>query len=47
MIRAWIHESERTYCDRLVTMDNITTYKAIMFDLVKKSFTKYNFTRFF
>jgi dynein heavy chain len=28
-------------------MENINTYKSIMFDLVKKSFTKYNFTRFF
>jgi dynein heavy chain len=47
MIRVWIHESERTYCDRLVTMENVILYKSIMFDLVKKSFTKYNFTRYF
>ena len=47
LIRLWVHESERTYGDRLVTIDNLNTYKALMFDLLKKSFTKYNFSRFF
>ena len=36
LIRLWVHESERTYGDRLVSMDNLNTYKALMFDLLKK-----------
>nr|SYZ35238.1 PtDNAH9b [Paramecium tetraurelia] len=47
LIRLWVHESERTYGDRLVSMDNLNTYKALMFDLLKKQFTKFNFSRFF
>lgn len=36
LIKLWVHESERTYGDRLVSLDNLNTYKALMFDLLKK-----------
>jgi dynein heavy chain len=47
MVRLWIHESERTYGDRLVTLENLASYKSAMFDLAKKNFPQYNFTRYF
>jgi dynein heavy chain len=46
-VQLWIHESERVYGDRLVTIENLTQYKGIMFDLLKKSFSKFNFQRYF
>lgn len=47
LIKLWVHESERIYGDRLVSADNLNVYKAIMADLVKKSFAKYNLTKYF
>lgn len=47
LIKLWIHESERTYADRLVSYDDINKYKAIMFELVKKNFAKFTFTKYF
>jgi dynein heavy chain len=47
LIKLWIHESERIYGDRLASQENISTYKAIVADLVKKSFSKYNLTKYF
>ncbi len=43
MVQLWIHESERVYGDRLVTLENLQQYKSIMFELLKKSFSKFNF----
>ena len=47
LIKLWIHESERIYGDRLSSQENIATYKFIVADLVKKSFSKYNLTKYF
>jgi dynein heavy chain, axonemal len=47
MIRLWIHESERTYGDRLVNNEHIQQYKSLMFDLAKKNFSRFNFNRYF
>jgi len=47
LIKLWIHESERIYGDRLSSQENIGTYKFIVADLVKKSFSKYNLTKYF
>lgn len=41
VVRLWIHESERIYCDRLVNRDHIDQYYAIVVDTLKKSFSKY------
>jgi len=46
-VKLFIHEAERTYCDRLVNLENQKTYKENMFDIVKKQFPKYQFARFF
>lgn len=46
--KLWIHECERTYGDRLVTYEDFKKYREnIMFDIVKKNFTKFNFSRYF
>lgn len=47
IIKLWIHEAERTYGDRLVSFDHLKAYKDSMFDIVKKSFNRYNFSRYF
>jgi dynein heavy chain len=47
LIKLWIHESERIYGDRLVSAENLNVYKSIMADLVKRSFAKYNLTKYF
>lgn len=41
VIRLWIHESERIYGDRLVSKQHFDDYKAIMGDLIKKTFSKF------
>ena len=46
-IKLWVHESERIYSDRLVSYDNITTYKNIVSDLVKKSFARFSLQKYF
>lgn len=47
LIKMWVHESERIYGDRLSSPENLVTYRAIVADLVKKSFAKYNLTKYF
>ena len=47
MIKMWVHESERIYGDRLSSAENMTTYRGIVADLVKKSFAKYNLSKYF
>ena len=41
IIKLWIHESERIYGDRLVSKAHFDDYKAIMGDLIKKTFAKF------
>jgi len=47
LVKLWLHECERTYGDRLVSYEHLKTYKDGIFDIVKKSFTKFNFARYF
>jgi dynein heavy chain len=47
IVQLWIHESERVYGDRLVTPENLVQYKSMMFEQLKKSFSKFNFQRYF
>jgi dynein heavy chain, axonemal len=47
MVRLWIHECERTYGDRLVSFDHLKLYRDSMFEIVKKNFTKLQFSKYF
>lgn len=47
LIKLWVHESERIYGDRLSSSDDISKYKNAVADLVKKSFAKYNLSKYF
>jgi dynein heavy chain len=46
-IRLWIHESDRIYGDRLVSKENINVFKQELGNLAKKSFPKFNLTKYF
>jgi dynein heavy chain len=48
MIKLWIHEVERTYGDRLVSVEHLKAMREILNDIVKKTFTaKMNFQKYF
>mgnify|MGYP001614308932 CR=1 len=47
LIKLWLHESERIYGDRLVSSDHLIIYKNLVFDLTKKTFSKYNMSKYF
>jgi len=47
VVKLWLHESERIYCDRLVSEAHMQTYRNLAFDTVKKSFAKYNMQKYF
>jgi len=47
LVLLWIHESERVYGDRLVTVNDLKKYRALAGDLVKKSFPKFNLNKYF
>ena len=46
-IRLWVHESDRIYGDRLVSFENLQTYKLVIADIVKKSFARFNMGKYF
>ena len=46
-MKLWVHESERTYGDRLVSADHLAKYNNLMFELLKKSFSRYSLNRYF
>eukprot|EP00929_Paragymnodinium_shiwhaense_P050232 TRINITY_DN25303_c0_g2_i1.p1 TRINITY_DN25303_c0_g2~~TRINITY_DN25303_c0_g2_i1.p1 ORF type:complete len:2248 (-),score=601.64 TRINITY_DN25303_c0_g2_i1:355-7038(-) len=43
----WLHESERIYGDRLVSVADLKRFRAMLAELVKKMFSKYNFQKYF
>lgn len=47
IVKLWIHESERVYCDRLVSLEHIQQFKQIAFESTKKSFQKINLQKYF
>jgi len=46
IVKLWIHESERIYGDRLVNYEHLNTYKALMGDLAKRTFAKFNLSKY-
>jgi len=42
-----VHECERIYGDRLVTPADLQQYRQMVSDLCKKSFNKFNLTKYF
>jgi dynein heavy chain len=47
LIKLWIHETERIYGDRLVSKQHINIFKQELGSLVKKTFAKFNMTKYF
>jgi dynein heavy chain len=47
IVLLWIHESERVYGDRLVSVANLKQYRLLAADLSKKMFAKFNFQKYF
>ena len=47
VVKLWLHESERIYCDRLVTRNDINEYMKIALETAKKSFSMLNFSRYY
>ena len=47
LVLLWIHESERIYGDRLVSVADVKKYRVIAQELAKKMFGKYNYSKFF
>merc|ERR1719174_2997484 len=47
LVALWLHESERIYGDRLVSVADLKRYKAISADMAKKMFGKFNFGKYF
>merc|ERR1719506_2194446 len=43
----WLHESERIYGDRLVSVADLKKFKAIVLDMSKKMFGKFNFAKYY
>ena len=43
----WLHESERIYGDRLVSVADLKKFKAIALDMSKKMFGKFNFQKYY
>jgi len=46
-VKLWVHESERIYGDRLVNTEHLNQYRALAADITKKSFAKFNLSKYF
>eukprot|EP00397_Hematodinium_sp_SG-2012_P000164 GEMP01000164.1.p1 GENE.GEMP01000164.1~~GEMP01000164.1.p1 ORF type:complete len:2602 (+),score=544.41 GEMP01000164.1:57-7808(+) len=47
VVLLWVHEAERVYGDRLVSVADLKKYRGLAAELSKKMFGKYNFTKYF
>jgi polyvinyl alcohol dehydrogenase (cytochrome) len=47
LIKLWLHESERVYGDRLVSIDDLGKYRALALATAKKKFASSNLGEFF
>mmetsp|Transcript_146756 Transcript_146756/g.471049 ORF Transcript_146756/g.471049 Transcript_146756/m.471049 type:complete len:4209 (+) Transcript_146756:103-12729(+) len=43
----WVHESERVYGDRLVSVSDLKKYRGLAAELSKKMFNRFNFAKYF
>jgi dynein heavy chain len=43
----WVHEAERIYGDRLVSLSHLDKYRLIAGDICNKSFPKFNLKKYF
>lgn len=46
-VKLWVHESERIYGDRLVNAEHLAQYRLLAADITKKSFSKFNLSKYF
>jgi dynein heavy chain len=47
LVRLWVHECERIYGDRLVDPSDLQHFRQIVSELCKKSFPRYNLSKYF
>jgi dynein heavy chain len=47
LVKLWVHESDRIYGDRLSSREHYMTFQNILGTLAKKSFPKYNLSKYF
>ncbi len=47
LVLLWLHEAERVYGDRLVSVSDLKKYRSCAGDLSKKMFNKFNFSKYF
>jgi dynein heavy chain len=47
LVKLWVHESERIYGDRLVSPEDLGKYRELAAEITKKSFSKFNLTKYF
>lgn len=47
LVKLWTHEAERIFGDRLISPENLTLFRSILGDIVKKMFGRFNLSMFF
>jgi dynein heavy chain len=47
VVKLWIHEAERIYGDRLVSYEHLSTFRKLLAEIVKKSFSRFSLSKYF
>jgi dynein heavy chain len=47
VVKLWVHECERVYGNRLVTVTDLTNFKVELNEIAKRNFPKFNLARYF
>lgn len=47
VVKLWVHECERVYGDRLVTVTDLINFKVELNEIAKRNFPKFNLARYF